>query len=49
MTFFERIAENAVRIAAELSESAGLCSFLMCFFALTAMVCIRDIVSGLPA
>ena len=47
MTLFERIAENAVRIAAELSESAGLCSFMMCFFALAAMVCIRGIVSGL--
>lgn len=49
MTLLERISANAVRIAGELSESAILCSFLMCVFSLASIFCIRSIVSGLFA
>ena len=47
MTLQEKISENAMRIAGVFSESAILCSFLMCVFSLLSMFCIRSIVSGL--
>ena len=47
MTFFDKIATNAVRIVGEFSESAMLCTFLMTVFSLASIICIRSVVSGL--
>ena len=47
MNIFDKIATNIVRLAADFSESAMLCTFLMTIFSLASMICIRSIVSGL--
>jgi len=47
LTLPEKIAENIVQIADNLSESAVICSFIMFVFSLVAILCIRGIVAGL--
>ena len=47
MSFLEKIATDSVRIVGELSESAAACTFLMAFFSIVSMICIRGVVSGL--